>query len=484
MNWSSAIQQGLDSGELLIVVISPDSMTSRNVEDEWQYYLDHGKAVVPVLLEPAKIHFQLNRLQYIDFHTQPFDIAINHLYAELRRKGLQLAAPVQPQPPSGPALPSFDNLSPEEIDHVLTELQKRRQQFDTSAAVPYPPARPAPSSSRRWLMGGALGLLAIIAIAMVALQGLGAASSQTPTPPTATNNVQALPTATPTLPPPTAPATLAPTTLPTEPPGLSAANPITRNADWKPRSRTHNGIEMVLVPTGKFLMGTSLNDADSFYRDCQQFIANCRGSRLFDDESPTVEVAFDRPFWIGRYEVTNQQYTGSGDNRPRANVTWQEAQAFCEGQEMRLPTEREWEYASRGPDALDWPWGEFYVGPILNYCDQSCDLDVGWKDTSHNDGYAEAAPVGSFAQGDSWVGAADMAGNLWEWTSTIYRSHPADGYEDPGDPEASRTLKGSSWNWVYQEGRGAARSAHAANAPSSPWYGFRCARDFDPADLS
>jgi hypothetical protein len=58
MKWSSAIQQGLDSGDLLIVIISPDSMGSHNVEDEWQYYLDNGKPVIPVLIQPTKIHFQ------------------------------------------------------------------------------------------------------------------------------------------------------------------------------------------------------------------------------------------------------------------------------------------------------------------------------------------------------------------------------------------------------------------------------------------
>ena len=66
MKWSSAIQQGLDAGDLLIVIISPNSMVSRNVEDEWQYYLDNHKPVIPVLLHPAKIHFQLSRIQYID----------------------------------------------------------------------------------------------------------------------------------------------------------------------------------------------------------------------------------------------------------------------------------------------------------------------------------------------------------------------------------------------------------------------------------
>ncbi|MEL6408386.1 MAG: toll/interleukin-1 receptor domain-containing protein [Chloroflexota bacterium] len=85
MKWSSAIQQGLDEADVLIVIISPGSMASPNVEDEWQYALDRGTPVIPILYEPANIHFQLNRLQYIDFHTQDYTRAIEKLLAEISR---------------------------------------------------------------------------------------------------------------------------------------------------------------------------------------------------------------------------------------------------------------------------------------------------------------------------------------------------------------------------------------------------------------
>jgi len=77
-----------------------------------------------------------------------------------------------------------------------------------------------------------------------------------------------------------------------------------------------------------------------------------------------------------------------------------------------------------------------------------------------------------------------MAGNVWEWTSTVYMVHAGDGYEDPKDFDMQRTLKGGSWNWIPTEARGAARAPHAPNKPRSPWYGFRCARDFQDGDLS
>lgn len=92
--WSETIQQALDHSDVMIVVISPESMASENVRDEWQYFHDHNKPIVPVLHRPAKIHFQLNRIQYIDFHQQPFSDAVVQLIDEL--EGLHITTTPAP----------------------------------------------------------------------------------------------------------------------------------------------------------------------------------------------------------------------------------------------------------------------------------------------------------------------------------------------------------------------------------------------------
>jgi hypothetical protein len=89
--WSSAIQQALDEADVLILVLSPSAMSSSNVEDEWQYALDRGKPVLPVLLEPTDVHFQLGRIQYTDFHAHSFEVALPAL-AEAVRTALAAAA--------------------------------------------------------------------------------------------------------------------------------------------------------------------------------------------------------------------------------------------------------------------------------------------------------------------------------------------------------------------------------------------------------
>jgi WD40 repeat protein len=84
VNWSTAVQQGLDACEVLVLIVSPDSIESKNVEDEWQYFRDEGKLIVPVIwrLVP-KLHFQLRRIQHVDFAAQEYDLALSQLRTRL-----------------------------------------------------------------------------------------------------------------------------------------------------------------------------------------------------------------------------------------------------------------------------------------------------------------------------------------------------------------------------------------------------------------
>ncbi|MBK8031893.1 MAG: SUMF1/EgtB/PvdO family nonheme iron enzyme [Chloroflexi bacterium] len=93
MKWSKAIQQGLDWGELMLLIVTPDSMASENVADEWEYYHQKKKPIIPVWWKPAEMPFQLHRLQYVDFHQRDFDVALTKLGAELMRLGFAWPTP-------------------------------------------------------------------------------------------------------------------------------------------------------------------------------------------------------------------------------------------------------------------------------------------------------------------------------------------------------------------------------------------------------
>jgi hypothetical protein len=142
LKWSSAVQQALDTCEVMVVILSPDSAASQNVEDEWQYFLDQKKPLVPVLWRPAKIHFQLSRIQYIDFSSQPYDAALGQLCAELQGKGVQFSRRVPPPPnlkqgpPSKPVpLPQSYPYSPPSVP--ISERKPRRSGIGRLILAPF-----------------------------------------------------------------------------------------------------------------------------------------------------------------------------------------------------------------------------------------------------------------------------------------------------------------------------------------------------------
>ncbi len=236
--------------------------------------------------------------------------------------------------------------------------------------------------------------------------------------------------------------------------------------------------EMVLIPAGEFLMGSSVEDVEWFLTE---FIYR-RPSR-FANEQPQHSVYLDA-FYIDKYEVTNAQYKGFLDktghtpplfwnddlyNQPEQAVmavSWEDAAAYAEWAGKRLPTEAEWEKAARGTDGRYWPWGNQWDNTKLN-----------GNDVGAVDGYIYTAPVGSYPQGVSPYGVHDMAGNVWEWTADWYDENY---YEysprmNPKGPESgeNHVARGGSWDMNFDFTRCASRFGLS---PGSLLTGIRCAR--------
>jgi formylglycine-generating enzyme required for sulfatase activity len=245
-----------------------------------------------------------------------------------------------------------------------------------------------------------------------------------------------------------------------------------------------DGMRMLYVPEGEFLMGSSADDPE-----------------LSDDETPQHTVYLDA-FWIDQTEVTNRQYalcvsanacpapteTGSSSsdayyadllfsNYPVIYVSWEDARAYCLWVGRRLPTEAEWEKAARGPDGWIYPWGnESGSGSLANLCDSQCtETD---QESDIDDGYADTAPVGSYPDGASFYGTWDMAGNVWEWvadwyTDVFYTSTPLNNPIGPVQGDG-RSLRSGSWINQWNGVRSANRNQDAPDFASSA-VGFRCA---------
>ena len=152
-------------------------------------------------------------------------------------------------------------------------------------------------------------------------------------------------------------------------------------------------------------------------------------------------------------------------SQPVVNVTWLSAQAYCHWQSKRLPTEAEWERAARGTDGRLYPWGNTPPDPARAWFGKR------WQSTE------TLKNVGSFPNSASPQRVEDMAGNIWQWTSSIYRSSPyqeSDAREDVGSP-GERVLRGGSWYSLAPQLKATERWSYPPHG-AEPLIGFRCAR--------
>lgn len=164
---------------------------------------------------------------------------------------------------------------------------------------------------------------------------------------------------------------------------------------------------------------------------------------------------------------TSAEHPGlAGPRMPVTGLRWDEAQTYCRFVGGRLPTEAEWERAARGRRSHRFPWGRLYNSRVANHGRSPEGQD-------DEDGFALAAPVGSFPEGASPYGLLDVAGNAWEWTA----SPPRPDDVGPGaDATVYRVVRGGSWMQPAET----LRVTHRIWVPTVEHrsdLGFRCAYD-------
>lgn len=362
---------------------------------------------------------------------------------------------------------------------LQTDAAQRAAALRRSDELPgAPPPRQLPQRTRRQMqqrtMWGLLAILVIIVAAGLAITFLGPnaliANEEAAQAATATTQAQVIAALT----------SVAPTITPTP-----TAEPLPSPTPEPRISET--GSRMLYMPGGVFRLG------------------NDNGA---DDEQPSRAVSL-APYYIDETEVTNGAYAqcvSAGECRPPATnrasfypdyygnpefndypvlyVSWYQAQTFCEWRDARLPSEAEWERAAGfDPEQgvkLQYPWGDTFDGTFLNYCDSSCYRPD--KDTAFNDAYGDTAPVGTYPEGRSPIGAYDMLGNTMEWTNDWYDRNyytVASDTNPLGPLEGfTKAVRGGSWLSMREELSVTARTFYDPNEVRAN-IGFRCAANVE-----
>lgn len=243
--------------------------------------------------------------------------------------------------------------------------------------------------------------------------------------------------------------------------------------------------KMVHVPAGPFWMGSS-DDHVMLLVQNEDWAHEWYEDGLFRVEQPCTQV-MSKEFEIGVNPVTNFEYfsfvwkTGykvpkgwlgfkypeGAEFLPVVNVSKKDAEAYCAwlsemtGKKYRLPTEGEWERAASGTDGRIYPWGD--------------EFDP-WRCNTQDSGKGGPTPVGSYSPaGDSPVGAVDMAGNVYEWTSDILLPYPY-GEMPPTPPKETKyVVRGGAWYYSHRLARCQSREGQQADHISFA-VGFRIAR--------
>jgi len=269
-----------------------------------------------------------------------------------------------------------------------------------------------------------------------------------------------------------------------------------------------DGAPMVLIPAGSFWMGSTPEEVARVIEECvQDGLKEDQCKDWFKSETPRHRVALDA-FYLDKYEVTNelferfvratghqttaeregkafafvegkgwQEVSGANwrqpeadtvvfasnrTNHPVVSVSWEDAEAYCRWARKRLPTEAEFEYATRAGTQTRYWWGDGSPGPrrVANIADESARGKFKGIMAGYGDGYVRTAPVGSYEANP--FGLFDMTGNVAEWTADWYGGgyYEVGPVHNPKGPSSGqfKVLRGGSWASHPQLVRSAVRN--------------------------
>jgi formylglycine-generating enzyme required for sulfatase activity len=412
--WRSEIENGLRTSQFVLVVLSPDAITSEWVEREFLFSSNLKRKIIPLMYRSCELPLGYVNLNFIDVqgdnYARNFDVLLRALSVD----------------------PSAVNVLPGKVKEP-----SRRPKYQYIVLIG----------------GGAIILAILLATPLIRKMFspvLPEPSSISGVVPASTSPVISVPSSQ------TSEHGLIPTEILT-----STDTPVISSASLLSDMTDASGVSMVLVSAGPFTMGSDRGDVDevpvhSVYLD-GFYIDKYEVTNALYKDCVNSNACY-QPKDINYF--SNSQYA----DHPVVFVDWNMAKTYCEWRGEKLPTEAQWEKAARGTDSRTYPWGEGIDCSKANYLDCSENTS---SVTSHPDG---ASPYGVYDMaGNVWEWVAD-----W-YSATYYQVSPM---ENPSGPSEGtlKVVRGGAWNVdtvaVYSSVRNAKDPSIADND-----IGFRCVTD-------
>jgi formylglycine-generating enzyme required for sulfatase activity len=272
------------------------------------------------------------------------------------------------------------------------------------------------------------------------------------------------------------------------------------------KQSSKDGMTLVYVPEGEFMMGDISSGDDRF--PPHTFLLDAFWIDQTEVTSSMFLMFVDQTGYITDAEKSGSSYLTLSaqdvdgadfrhpqgpessleglDHHPVVHVSWNDAAAYCVWAGRRLPTEAEWEKAARGTEGQAFPWGNEIgnfgadIGERVNYNFVGFVERMGGDDHGYiDDGFIFTAPVGSFPKVSSPFGALDMSGNVSEWVADWFEEnyYESASFENPQGPAEgdSKVIRDYGWNLPGYSPIYAATSRGDPLDTTHDALGFRCA---------